>query len=178
MRRNNVHLTFGGIALVCAALAAQQGWHLYHSERVNSAIVSARLSDYDASVPQARFARAVSLARAGESDAAIKAYKSLIGEQRHDLRERALYNLGNLYMRNALANIADVSQSLPLVELAKRSYRDLLRQEPADWDARYNLELALRLAPEVEHEYAEEEVDPTEREQSTSTLQGVRIDLP
>lgn len=177
MRRRIVHWTFGGIALACAAFAAQQGWRLHDSERVNSAIASARISDFDASVPQARFARAVSLARAGESDAAIKTYKSLIGEHRRDLRERALYNLGNLYMRNALANRTDVSQSLPLVELAKRSYRELLRLAPADWDARYNLELALRLAPEIENEI-EEEDEPANREQSTSTLQGVRIDLP
>lgn len=177
MRRRSVHWTFGGIALACAAFAAHQGWRLHNSERVNSAIASARISDYDASIPQARFARAVSLARAGESDAAIKAYKSLIGGHRRDLRARALYNLGNLYMRDALTSITDVSQSLPLVELAKQSYRELLRQEPADWDARYNLELALRLAPEIEHE-TEEEEDPPKREQSTSTLQGVRIDLP
>jgi hypothetical protein len=31
-----------------------------------------------------------------------------------------------------------------LVELAKQRYRDLLRAEPQDWDARYNLERALR----------------------------------
>jgi mxaK protein len=177
MRRSVAHWTFGAIALACAAFAVDQGLRLHASERVNEAIANARISDFDASIPQARFARAVALARAGESDVAIKAYKSLSGEHQGELRRRALYNLGNLYMRNALANVADTAQSLPLVELAKQSYRELLRLTPADWDARYNLELALRLAPEVEAEMEEEKELP-KREQSTSTLQGARIDLP
>ena len=53
----------------------------------------------------------------------------------------------------------------------------LLRIDPTNWDARYNLELALRIAPEVEREIEEKE-EPPEREQSVSTLQGARIDLP
>ncbi|HEY6643374.1 hypothetical protein [Povalibacter sp.] len=177
MRRRIAHWTFGGIALACAAFAAHQGLRLHESEHVNAAVTGARASEFDASIPQARFARAVALAKAGEFDAAIKAYKSLIAERRDELRPDALFNLGNLYMRNALANQADPTQSLPLVELAKQSYRELLRLQPADWDARYNLELALRLAPEVEYEIDESD-EPPEREQSTSTLQGVRIDLP
>lgn len=177
MRRRVVHGAFGAIAIACAALAAHQGWRLQQGERVNAAIARAGITDFDASIREARFARALALARAGDSDAAIKSYKSLIGEDRGELRRRARYNLGNLYMRAALANRADAAQSLPLVELAKQSYRELLRLDPADWDARYNLELALRLAPEVEQEI-EEEAEPPEREQSISTLQGVRIDLP
>jgi len=178
MRRNIAHWAFGTIALACAALAAQHGLRLRENERVNAAIASARISGFDASIPEARFARALALVRAGEADAAIKAYKSLTSENRRELRERALYNLGNLYMRNALASIADTSQSLPLVELAKQSYRELMRLTPAHWDARYNLELALRLAPELEPEIEDKEEPPPEREQSTSTLQGARIDLP
>ncbi len=177
MRRIFVHWIFGGIALACAALAAREGWRLHDSKRVNAAIASARIADFDASVPEARFARALSLAGAGESEAAIKAYKALSGETQPDLRQRALYNLGNLYMRHAFENRSDAAQSLPFVELAKQSYRGLLRLAPADWDARYNLELALRLAPEVEQDI-EDKDEPPQREQSVSTLQGVRIDLP
>ncbi len=174
MRRRVASWTFAGLAFACAAFAAHQAWQLHESERVNAAIASARIENFDASVPQARLARALALSRAGEFDAAVKAYKSVITEHRGELRSLALYDLGNLYMRTALANS---SQALPLVELAKQSYRTLLRAEPANWDARYNLELALRMAPEVEREVEENE-EPPKREQSTSTLQGVRIDLP
>jgi mxaK protein len=177
VRRRVAQWTFGGIALACAICAAYQGWQLHKSDRVNAAVAGARVTDFDAHVPQARFARALALSRAGEFDAAIKAYKSLIGEDQGELRSPALYNLGNLYMRNAFASQSQAAQSLPLVELAKQSYRTLLRIDPTNWDARYNLELALRIAPEVEREIEEKE-EPPEREQSVSTLQGARIDLP
>jgi mxaK protein len=81
-------------------------------------------------------------------------------------------------MRDALAGGAsEAFRSLPLIELAKQRYRDVLRAEPNHWDARYNLSRALQLAPELEQQIEEKE-EPPEREQSPSTLQGVRIDLP
>lgn len=178
MKRRVVHCAFGVVALVCGSLVAYHGLRLHEINRVNAAIASAHVSSFDADVPEARFARALALARAGESEVAMKMYKALIEGDRRDLRHGARYNLGNLYMRDALKDGAsEAFRSLPLVELAKQSYRDVLRDEPADWDARYNLARALQLAPEVEQEF-EEEQEPPQKEQSVSTLQGVRIDLP
>lgn len=173
-----VHSMFGIAALTCASLIAYHGFRLDEIKRINAAIASARVSEFDATVPEARLARALELARAGESEAAMKAYKALIEGDRRDLGQAARYNLGNLYMRDALEDGAEQAfRSLPLIELAKQRYRDVLRDEPAHWDARYNLSRALQLAPEIEQELEEEE-DPPEREQSVSTLQGARIDLP
>ncbi|HEY5755956.1 MAG TPA: hypothetical protein VIU34_09035 [Steroidobacter sp.] len=178
MKRSIVHCTFGVIAITCASLVAYHALRLDQIKRTNAAITSARISSFEADVPEARFARAQALARAGESDAAVKAYKALIDGDRRDLSQNARYNLGNLYMRDALENGAsEAFRSLPLIELAKQRYRDVLRHEPADWDARYNLSRALQLAPEFEQEIEEKE-EPPKKEQSTSTLQGVRIDLP
>jgi mxaK protein len=178
MKRKIVHCTFAAVTLACGSLVAYHGFRLNQIERTNAAIASARVSSFDAAVPEARFARALALAHAGESDAAVKAYKALIEGDRRDLSQAAAYNLANLYMRDALANGASQAfRSLPLIELAKQRYRDVLRNEPAHWDARYNLSRALQLAPELEQELEEKE-EPPEREQSTSTLQGARIDLP
>jgi len=178
MKRSVVHCAFGLAALACASLVAYHALRLDGIKRTNAAISSARVSDFDATVPEARFARALALARTGESEAAVKAYKGLIEGGRHDLRQAARYNLGNLYMRDALADGAsEAFRSLPLIELAKQGYRDVLRYEPMDWDARYNLSRALLLAPEIEQELEEKE-DPPQKEQSVSTLQGARIDLP
>jgi mxaK protein len=178
VKRRVVHCAFGVAALVCGSLVAYHGLRLYEIKRVNAAIASARVASFDAAVPEARFARALALARAGESDVAVKMYKALIEGDRRDLRQGARYNLGNLYMRDALKDGAsEAFRSLPLVELAKQSYRDVLRDEPADWDARYNLARALQLAPEVEQQ-TEEDEEPAPKEQSVSTLQGARIDLP
>lgn len=178
MKRSIVHCTFAGAALACGGLAGYHALQLDQIQRTNAAIANTRISNFDATVPEARFARAIALARAGESDAAIKAYKALIEGDRRDLSRAAAYNLGNLYMRDALADGASQAfRSLPLIELAKQRYRDVLRNEPSHWDARYNLSRALQLAPELEQEIEEKE-EPPEREQSPSTLQGVRIDLP
>jgi mxaK protein len=178
VKRSVVHCTFGLVALACGSLVAYHAMQLGAIKRTNLAIASARASDFDAAVPEAQFARAMALARAGQSEAAVKAYKALIEGDRRDLSQAARYNLGNLYMRDALADGASQAfRSLPLIELAKQRYRDVLRNEPADWDARFNLSRALQLAPEIEQEVEEQE-DPPQKEQSVSTLQGVRIDLP
>lgn len=178
MKRPNVHWAFGVAALACGSLVAYYALRLDQIKHTNAAIAGARVADFDTSVPEARFARALTLARTGESDAAVKAYKALIEGDRRDLRQAALYNVGNLHMRDALKDGAsEAFRSLPLIELAKQRYRDVLRNEPSNWDARYNLARALQLAPEIEQEVEEQE-DPPNKEQSTSTLQGARIDLP
>jgi mxaK protein len=171
-----VHGAFAAVALVCGGLAVYQGVRLQHSIGINEAIEDASASQFDARVPESRFARALALAQAGKSEQALKEYMVLAGSERAEIRRRALYNLGNLYLREALAE-DQAFRSLALVELAKRNYRTLLRESPADWDARYNLERALWLAPESEQEAFVDE-EPPESEQSVSTLQGARMDLP
>jgi mxaK protein len=175
MKRRTVHSAFAAALVVCASIAIYQGTRLRHSLRINEAIHNATASELDSRVPESRFARAVALAQTGESEQALKEYTALTGSERTDLRRRALYNLGNLYLRDALSD-GEAFRSLALVELAKRNYRILLREAPDDWDARYNLERALWLAPESEQQFIDEE--PPEREQSVSTLQGARMDLP
>ena len=94
-----------------------------------------------------RPAHALALTRAGRYEAALAAHKALVQQERGPLRAAALYNLGNLHLRQALRHGPErAGEALPLVELAKQSYRDALRAEPGDWDARYNLERALSLA--------------------------------
>ena len=84
------------------------------------------------------------------------------------------------YSRGKIAALKDPSaptdQLLPLIELAKQSYRDLLRETPADWDARYNLERALYLSPETQEDVAADGPPPP-REHSVSTNRA-KLDLP
>jgi mxaK protein len=128
--------------------------------------------------PEARLARAVALSRL-DYDGALAAYKSIIQSNREDLHRIALYDLGNLNLRQAVQyGLADEAQSLPLTELAKQSYRDLLRRDPTDWDARYNLERALRLAPEEDADPSEDTAPPDPRQHERSTIADPRMDLP
>ena len=178
MRRRVVHCAFGSVAAVCAAFAIGHTVRLVRSDRINSAIASSQATGLDSRVPEAQFAQALALAKSGKSDPALKIYKSLGRGTRTDIRRDALYNTGNVYMRDAARrNSGKGFESLPLVELAKQAYREVLRQRPDDWDARYNLERALRLAPEVEQEGDESDAPMKERH-VMSTIRGESINLP
>jgi mxaK protein len=177
VRRRSVHVIFGTIALACAAVVVAQVMRLQSARHVNAAIRGATVASLDRSVPEAQIARAIALGRAGDYEGALITYKAVIQGRRADLRRLALYNLGNLHMHAALKDRhAPTDQILPLIELAKQSYRDLLRETPQDWDARYNLERALYIAPEVDEEVAEDG-PPAPKEHSVSTNRA-KLDLP
>ena len=179
MRRRTLHIAFAAVSVVCAGAAVYQAAKLREARRVNDSIVRATAVEAGSSLPEAQFARAIALSRTGRADAALKAYKDLSQGSRADLRIAALYNLGNLHIREAQRTGADdPTQALPLIELAKQSYRDVLRAEPGNWDARYNLERALQLAPELDDPAAEEEETESPEQHVSSTLQGARMDLP
>lgn len=176
MRRRSAHGLFGAAALLCAGVAGWQALQWQQTLRLNAAIAqAARLPGGAASAaalpadaaPEVRLARAGALAQAGAHDAAFKAYAGLIRPDELDATGRqALYNLGNMLLRQGVAlgtGGARSAEALPLIELAKQRYRDLLRATPGDWDARHNLERALRLAPEEGEALADEDNVPVER---------------
>ncbi len=177
MKRRSMHRAFGLIALAIALLTAYEGYRLVRARRVNAAIAHASILMLDRSVPEAALARAIVLGQAGDYEGSLLAYKGVIQGPRSDLRRLALYNLGNLQMRAALKlSQAPSDQRLPLVELAKQSYRDVLRETPQDWDARYNLERALYLSPEGDADVASDEPPPP-KEHSVATVRA-KLDLP
>ena len=176
MRRRTVHACFAVAAVACGAMTVWSAVRLQQAERINAAIATGHSND--SSLPQARLAQALTLARAGQFTPALKMYKSLL-ETRDEVRLPALYNLGNLNMREALKNgQGEAQRYLPLIELAKQSYRDELRSNPRDWDARYNLERALWLSPEYDDPMLQRSQTPVRSEHAMSTLQGAKIDLP
>lgn len=184
MRRRTVHLSFGIVAALFGGVAIWCAVQLHNAHRVNAAIAAANKdatahnSTSVSTVPQAQLAQAITLARAGKFTAAMKAYKALL-DAPDEVRLPALYDLGNLNMREALKNgPGEAQRALPLIELAKQSYRDELRINPGDWDARYNLERALWLSPEYDDPILQRNQAPVHAERATSTVQGAKIDLP
>ncbi len=111
-----------------------------------------------------RFAAAFDLQRRGEFDATVAAYNAVGAPPPPALARDVRFNLANLYVTRALelghVDGAADDLTVPLIELAKHHYRELLRQRADDPDARYNLELALLLLPDVPELEPDEEAMP------------------
>jgi mxaK protein len=127
------------------------------AERANAAIREGQaLSLGTRTSPDVIFAQAYALGMSGQQQRALSLYRELTAATRNAdaLRAAALYNIGNLHLRQALAARTDGAdgQAMALFELAKQSYRDALSIDPNDWDAKYNLERVLRLSPEAEEQ--------------------------
>jgi mxaK protein len=186
MRRHSVHGLFAALALVCGGVALVQGLRLQRTHALNEQVAAVAAAPVASDAGPAardaprevRLAHAVALARAGAFESAFKTYSGLIGPGPLDaVGRQALFNLGNMYLRQgtgtahaspqagqaATTGARAAGEASPLVELAKQRYRDLLRADPHDWDARYNLERALRFAPEDQPAFAEDENVPVER---------------
>lgn len=174
------------LIVVLVAVLLYDGFHLLRASKVNRALVTiesaAELDDVGAvggDNPHLRFARAYALQQNGEFEPALQEYASIDIPQDDPMRAHIRYNLANLYLRRALQyrdSGAD-DLALPLVELAKEYYRELLRGDSQDWSAKYNLELALRVAPETELEKVQEERNPEHNPRSAAGIQ-VRKPLP
>jgi mxaK protein len=176
---------FGAAVLVCTAFAAYEGMRLREATRTNEAVARATSAPATAdlaslgALPEAQFAQALVLAKQRKYDQALERYKAVSRGNREELATDALYNAGNLHFREALREEGPDSavRMLPLIELAKQSYRTVLRRDPQRWDARYNLERALWLAPELD-ESLSFSVPRNAEERVMSTLQSTRGDLP
>lgn len=185
------------VALLLTAIAIDAAL-LWRDQGRNALIEAGTLPD-ESEVPELRFAHAYALARAqppasdvsasvntnasaggvdNTDDAALKAYRGLQTDP--TLGAAARFNSANLLLRRALELHAgkQPTQALPLVELAKEQYRDLLRRDPQQWPARYNLERAQRLLPDPPETEAPEAAAPREREHSASRSRAQSIGLP
>jgi mxaK protein len=128
---------------------------------------------------EVRFATAWVAAQRGELTRAVALYRE-VAQARPDLAGAALYDAGNALMRegNRIAATGDWVGARPLIELAKETYREALRRDPGRWDARYNLERALRAAPEEEDDRGEPVPMGGESERSVTTMRAFTLGLP
>lgn len=172
------HPTASALALlaVLAALAAHDAWRWADDERANARIRERSVAAGER--PEERFAAAWQQAASGAAETALQRYGTLHGDGA--LGRAARFNSANLLLRQALVlrDGQHPGQALAFVELAKEQYREVLRADPADWDARYNLERAQRLVPEPE-EVDEDPVEPRRNaERAATTMRGYSPGLP
>jgi len=175
-RRTRVALA---LLVAVAVLAALDAAWLARQVRWNDAIARAELpAEPDDALPvEVRFGQAYAQAAAGAGDAALKSYRGLQSEP--SVAQAARFNSANVLMRQASALRAtpQPGQAIPLIELAKQTYREILRADPGHWDARYNLERAQRLLPDPEENEAPPAV-PRNAERAATTMRGYSAGLP
>jgi mxaK protein len=127
---------------------------------------------------EVRFAQAAAQAASGADDAALHAYRALQTDPR--VGAAARFNGANLLLRQAvkLQSGDQPGQAIPLIELAKETLRELLRKDPSQWDARYNLERAQRLLPDPDEADATAAEAPHNAERAATTMRGYSPGLP
>jgi mxaK protein len=170
------------LALAVIALVAD-AWVLWRAAQINTLIASGEpIADSPGLPPELRFAQAHALAQeraaSGARESALNRYRALQSDAR--LGPAARFNSANLLVRQAVEVQASTQpgQAIALLELAKEYYRDVLREDPAQWDARYNLERAQRLLPDPEEGEGDPAAEERNRERAVTTMRGHSPGLP
>jgi len=181
----------------CLLLAAVQTAHLYRILTTNQAIgawtaaaagQSAETPDnepdrYAAVELQLAYADYLSGKRRYDQTLAVLSRIVELGAEDKDdarLQARIRYNLGNLYLSQALAEIETgrLNQAVPLLTLAKQAYRQALAADDGFWDAKFNLETAMRLLPELERISPATDDDAARPSEMWTSLPGFPRGLP
>jgi mxaK protein len=97
-----------------------------------------------------------------------------------NLQTTLRYNLGNMYLQQAVEQLEanNINAAQPLVALAKQAYRQALSLNSHYWDAKYNLEMAMRLLPEMDRIDMKDDESNAPPPQLWATIPGFPRGLP
>lgn len=94
--------------------------------------------------PEIRYNLGTAYLQLGKYEDAERHLRLALREMKPEVRQRAFYNLGNRYLENARKGGGDEQATTQMLEGALEAYKQSLRLQPGDMDAKWNLELALR----------------------------------
>lgn len=169
------------VALVLVVLAGRDLARIATIESWNRAIADGSVSALKGELPLPMvFAQAYHRNEDGDYQPALALYKRVERGGDPVLRVASLFNSGNAYFREGLEQrrASNEQQAMPLLELAKQSYRQVLKVDPRHWDARYNLERVLRESPEPDDTDAGGLDAPQQAERAVTTMRGFTLGLP
>ncbi|MCF7967233.1 MAG: MxaK protein [Methylobacter tundripaludum] len=186
MIRTIRHITlWAALALSLAAFVYSAG-ALYDIHRDND-LIRQLISGKDVAVnkvisgePELRLARAFYFKQKHRYDEALSTLSLIMDKGDRDFQAKARYNLGNLYLEQAMqqAKAMNINEAMPLAGLAKQAYRQSLALNSKDWDAKYNLEVAMRLLPEMDRVDMPDDELKNQKSQLWTTVPGFPRGLP
>lgn len=123
------------------------------------------------------------LSQSGREQQALMLYEALGQSRDPVLRAQAKYQIGALLLRQATDLLEAQGQSAvtkvaPLIEIAKEALREVLRHDSRDREAKYNLELALRLLPELERSDRARDEPAKEEKGDWTSIPGLPEGMP
>jgi len=153
------------------------GYQLWQQAQINDFIADPAASDAIPDDPRGHFAKARQLEMQEEHDLALEQLTLVLGYAGSPLMADAYFNRGNINLRKALTMTKSDARHIPLIELAKQDYRSALLLQPGMWDARYNLEVALRVVsedPDIDGDFEKNIISS----QRSIESKAFKVDLP
>lgn len=147
---------FALLSLCLLGLSVMQWRQISQAEAIHAALaeIPAQLTWNSAPpgwrhYPETRLAFANALSAGGDFEGAETIFNELARQfAGSNIGISAQFNLANAYMRQGMHEEQTENRRRTMLELAKQRYREILQIRPDDWQLRFNLERALRLAPE------------------------------
>jgi len=131
--------------------------------------------------PELQLARATYLKKKHRYKEAQASLSQIINQGSQKIQAISRYNLGNTYLAQAieLAESMQINEATALTALAKQAYRQALALDSRYWDAKYNLEVAMRLLPEMDRTTMEnDDPIPEKKAKLWATVPGFPRGLP
>lgn len=131
-------------------------------------------------LPETRLARASYLQRQHKPQDALENLSLILNQGDAKLQAKIRYNLGNIYLHKAISQVESghADEAKTLVTLAKQNYREALMRDSDFWDAKYNLEIAMRLLPDFDRINIEEPPSDQKVNPLWTTVPGFPRGLP
>ncbi len=187
MIRTAAHYSYWGLLIFALIGALQSSDSIYQNIQTNQLISQLNQgkdinpSEIKNAAPELQLARGSYLKNKHRYDEAQAALSPIIDQGSVKNRAISRYNLGNTYLEQAIemAESMQINEATSLASLAKQTYRQALALDSKNWDAKYNLEVAMRLLPEMDRLTMEEdEPVPQDKAKLWATVPGFPRGLP
>jgi mxaK protein len=187
MIRTATHYSYWGLLIFALIGALQSSYSIYQNSQTNQLISQLNQgkdispTEIKNAAPELQLARGSYLKNKHRYNEAQAALSPIIDQGSVKNRAISRYNLGNTYLEQAIemAESMQINEATSLAGLAKQAYRQALALDSKNWDAKYNLEVAMRLLPEMDRLTMEED-DPVPQEKAKlwATVPGFPRGLP